>query len=318
MATYTTTTKYALRALTGSSLVSEIDIGFASLAADIDAAMAGYVEGTLGSRPAAGKSGRLYRTTDTGQMFIDTGTAWVEMQFTPSKGFAQIATSESTSSATPVDLTTVGPSVTLTVPANARVAVGGYVDCGNPTLHPFVYLAENGVSIGQVIEGNSSPSRFYITPTSWQSLSGPLIGTNVRVQAGELVFPPSGGAGTYTYKFLYASDGGTANFSNRTRASLASAPCRPRGGAGCGRSARARRGTSPACRIGRRAPDRARPASRPPRLGWSAGRCRSANRAWVDCSLRRHSRGRARAGRSEQARLARASCPLPLAPTTGQ
>jgi hypothetical protein len=49
-----------------------------TLAAAIDSNMAGYAEGTIAAIPAAGKSGRLYRATDTGQLFIDTGSAWVE------------------------------------------------------------------------------------------------------------------------------------------------------------------------------------------------------------------------------------------------
>jgi hypothetical protein len=78
MATFTTTAKYALRWLTGGNLVSDIDAGFQALAEDIDANMAGYASGTVGALPAAGKAGRIYRATDTGQVLIDTGSVWQE------------------------------------------------------------------------------------------------------------------------------------------------------------------------------------------------------------------------------------------------
>jgi hypothetical protein len=79
MATFTTTTKYALRWLTGTNLISDIDAGFQTLAEDIDASMAGYASGTVAALPAAGKAGRIYRATDAARWFVDTGTAWDEI-----------------------------------------------------------------------------------------------------------------------------------------------------------------------------------------------------------------------------------------------
>jgi hypothetical protein len=80
MATFTTTTKYALRWLTGTNLISDIDAGFQALAEDIDANMAGYTSGTQAARPAAGVAGRIYRATDlAGGVALDTGTAWVSI-----------------------------------------------------------------------------------------------------------------------------------------------------------------------------------------------------------------------------------------------
>jgi hypothetical protein len=77
MATFTTTAKYALRWLTGGNLISDVDAGFQALAEDIDASMAGQASGTVGAMPAAGKAGRIYRATDTGEVFLDTGSAWI-------------------------------------------------------------------------------------------------------------------------------------------------------------------------------------------------------------------------------------------------
>lgn len=78
MASYGNTARYALRKLLGTSLVSEVDDGIAALADDIDAAMVGYSQGPLGSRPAAGVAGRRYRAMDTSQEFMDTGSTWIE------------------------------------------------------------------------------------------------------------------------------------------------------------------------------------------------------------------------------------------------
>lgn len=84
MATYDTpTTKYTLPRLDGSSDISDVDEGIAALADAVDANMAGYAEGTLASLPAVGRSGRFYRTTDTGQVFLDTGAAWIEIGVAP-------------------------------------------------------------------------------------------------------------------------------------------------------------------------------------------------------------------------------------------
>lgn len=84
MPTYSTSgSKYGLRALTGANVGSDIDAGFAALRDDIDANFGGYSQGTLASRPTSttgtpGIAGRTYRATDTGQIFRDTGTSWVE------------------------------------------------------------------------------------------------------------------------------------------------------------------------------------------------------------------------------------------------
>jgi microcystin-dependent protein len=80
---YATTARYALRKLLGSSLISDIDEGFASLADDIDAVMVGFTSGAIADLPAStpgdpGIAGREYYATDTGQLLKDTGTGWME------------------------------------------------------------------------------------------------------------------------------------------------------------------------------------------------------------------------------------------------
>jgi hypothetical protein len=84
MATYDTTDRYALRALTGTSLVSEIDTGFEVLRDDVSDKLTPFDSGALASRPVStpgspGKSGRIYKATDTKQVFQDHGTGWDEL-----------------------------------------------------------------------------------------------------------------------------------------------------------------------------------------------------------------------------------------------
>lgn len=43
----------------------------------------GYAAGVLSGRPAAGTPGLTYRATDTGQVFQDTGTSWAELARVP-------------------------------------------------------------------------------------------------------------------------------------------------------------------------------------------------------------------------------------------
>lgn len=83
MATYTNTTKWLLRKLSGSSNVSEIDDGIGLLADDVDSKMVGQQSGLLSALPSAGKLGRIYLATDVDRLYWDTGSAWLEIGVTP-------------------------------------------------------------------------------------------------------------------------------------------------------------------------------------------------------------------------------------------
>lgn len=81
---FSTTAKHALRWLTGSSVISDIDAGFQALAEDVDGLMAVDDQGLEGSRPTStpgtpGKEGRYYFATDTRRLFRDYGTGWEEI-----------------------------------------------------------------------------------------------------------------------------------------------------------------------------------------------------------------------------------------------
>jgi hypothetical protein len=87
MPTFTTTAKHALRRLSGSNAILDVDAGFEALADDIDAKLTPYDAGLLAARPTStsgspGKAGRTYRVTSgsqAGVVFLDTGTSWVPL-----------------------------------------------------------------------------------------------------------------------------------------------------------------------------------------------------------------------------------------------
>lgn len=92
MPTYTTTTKYSLRCLTGSNVVSDIDAGLQALGDDIDGKMATYSQGLLSARPTSttgtpGIVGRAYYATDIGLEFHDYGTGWAPVGLALGAGF---------------------------------------------------------------------------------------------------------------------------------------------------------------------------------------------------------------------------------------
>lgn len=214
----TPTTKYGLiTEADGDPLVSAPG-RLRTMAAAIDSNMAGYAEGTLAAIPAAGKAGRIYRATDTGQVFLDTGTVWVEMERRPQRGYAEVLTGQSTTSTTPGDLATVGPSVTLDVPANGRVGLFAAVVIGGAAVDGIVTLAENGTTIGMgpIMNGGGPTGVTYYTSQKRDSGIGPLVGSTERHAASELIIVPTL-AGTYTYKLVYSSTvgGSSAGFSSR-------------------------------------------------------------------------------------------------------
>jgi hypothetical protein len=88
------TTKYAIP----YPIASDAPAGHTqmqALAAQVDAKMAGYLSGTIGSRPAAATAGLIYRATDTGLYYVDTGSTWVELGLADSRGKSIITAEES-------------------------------------------------------------------------------------------------------------------------------------------------------------------------------------------------------------------------------
>lgn len=158
MATFTTTAKYALRWLTGANLISDIDAGFQALAEDVDANVAGYSSGTLAALPAAGKAGRLYRTTDTGQWFADTGSAWVEVDLVGSRGKSIIATSESRTNTAYGMLTTPDRVQNVVLPTDGLILVAFqalWQQSIGGTAKAAIFLGANQLRFASTVSGTN-------------------------------------------------------------------------------------------------------------------------------------------------------------------
>jgi hypothetical protein len=119
--------RFGLRALKGDSNVSDIDAGFFALRDDVENKTLGYSSGLHSARPTVGTAGRLYRETDTGLYFIDTGAAWLQVPVAAidgaMRGATNIATSESRTNTAYGTLTTPD-QVTVVLPTNGQIVVG--------------------------------------------------------------------------------------------------------------------------------------------------------------------------------------------------
>jgi hypothetical protein len=141
---------------------------------------------------------------ETGMMFWDqalltlnvyNGSAWVSI--TPSG--ANVATSETTTSASYVDLATSGPAVSVTTGTKALVTISAYMQ-PSTTATLRASVAVSGATT--VAAADSACIR--------QGQSAGLGSTNARTV---LLTGLTAGSNTFTIK--YKTDGGTATFDNR-------------------------------------------------------------------------------------------------------
>ena len=82
----TPTSRFAIPTLAGTDLIRDTEVNVNAALAAIDSKMTGYSAGLLSARPTStpgspGVEGRIYRATDSGQLFMDTGTGWNELTF---------------------------------------------------------------------------------------------------------------------------------------------------------------------------------------------------------------------------------------------
>lgn len=125
-----TTSRLALQRPETPDPVSELRTAIGANAATLDAA-ATYLEGTLVARPAASLRGRVYRATDTGQVFLDTGAAWLTLtQYVEGTAAARPAAGSAgrlyrATDSGLVSLDTGGAWLDLPVVHAARHAIGG-------------------------------------------------------------------------------------------------------------------------------------------------------------------------------------------------
>lgn len=84
----TPTTRFAIPTVAGTDLARDLDTEITAGFTAVDSKMTGWGTGLLAARPVStggspGVAGRIYRATDTGQWFIDTGTSWEELPAAP-------------------------------------------------------------------------------------------------------------------------------------------------------------------------------------------------------------------------------------------
>jgi hypothetical protein len=246
MPTFTTTTKYALRWLTGTNLISDIDAGFQALAEDVDSKFAGFSAGVRSSRPPStsgspGIAGRRYRSTDTGQVDEDTGTGWrtvvpalvTALPGSPDDGqevdFVADATDgviwrfryrAASSSAYKWEFVG-GPPLTAEVAAFESTAVlNSYVDLA--TIGPSITVQLAGeylISLGAHIQPDTgdadmAPALGAIAATDANSVSVLGSGATVSHQAWRTLPVKSIATGSLI-QAKYKNKGGTPHFSNR-------------------------------------------------------------------------------------------------------
>lgn len=138
----------------------------------------------LAARPAAGTAGRKWLTTDTGsvKLWVDTGSAWEEVDYVPNSGTATLEAADITGDLTVdtdtlvvdatnnrVGIATASPTVALDVTGAAKVSNGVTVTAGGLT------VSAGGASItGTVTATTFSGSGASLTNLPAGQLSGTL------------------------------------------------------------------------------------------------------------------------------------------------
>jgi hypothetical protein len=184
MPSYGNTTIWALRKLLGTSNANDIDAGIAALADDVDTKLTPASAGTLAVRPPStvgspsGKAGRTYRTTDTNEVFRDTGTGWetvltsaqvVALGLTADgvvrRGKSIISTSQSSSNAAYVFLTTPDRVQNIVLPTDGLIMIA------------YQALWQESVS-------NSARAAIVIGSNQLKVVGGPPAGQAASILAG--------------------------------------------------------------------------------------------------------------------------------------
>lgn len=132
-----TTTNYGFKKPEPSDVTTKLRVSICDNADIVDTKLTPHVSGLYAALPAAspGKAGRTYRCTDTDELFLDNGVAWVKIpqgtdlpllglseSGTTRRGKSIIATSQATGSATYTTLATPD-LVTVTLPTDGLLYI---------------------------------------------------------------------------------------------------------------------------------------------------------------------------------------------------
>jgi hypothetical protein len=175
---FTTTAKWALRRLTGSSLVSDIDAGFSALADDIDPLLTPYSAGVFASRPVStpgspGKSGRFYKATDLTPpaYYVDNGTGWDELRRGERTHYAVLATSVAYAIPDVTDVTVTYNSEYADEPNNDQHAAGSahQLTCKRAGLYQIITAAQwqissSGIRVLRLLKNGTEIARTELVP----------------------------------------------------------------------------------------------------------------------------------------------------------
>jgi hypothetical protein len=131
-----------------------------------------------------------------GQIFVSTAANAIAAR-TPTK--ANVDTSETTASATPADLTTPGPAVTVTTGTQAVVIVNCRLSSSSASFAAFASFAISGAT----------------TTAADVQHSGNSAGTSSASAGGTWLMTLTAGSNTFTMKYWTSAGGSTGTFSNR-------------------------------------------------------------------------------------------------------
>lgn len=138
------------------------------------------------------------KATTAGRMFVATGANAIAERANDGQN---VATSETTTSTTFTDLTTPGPSITLTTGTKAIVMLAAHMSNGTGTNHCSAAVDVSGAST--IAASDSRAIRF--EPTS----------ANDAARIGIAYIHTGLTGGSNTFKLQYRVEGGTGTFLNR-------------------------------------------------------------------------------------------------------
>lgn len=171
----------------------------------LDARMMRDPGGGVATATIGGSGSGLPSGGSIGQAVINTGPGTGSWQNLPisSVASAEVGTNESTASLSYVDLATVGPTVTVTVPASGSVLIvvsAGLYNSATTANNSIAYSATGANTIG-----NSEILRF-----TWGGSAGSLATMTTAIALLTGLTP-----GSTTFKLQYDVSAGTGNFFNR-------------------------------------------------------------------------------------------------------
>lgn len=178
--------KFGIRAFAGDTNISDLDAASQAMRDDIEAKMLGYGEGTHAARPAAGISNRIYRETDTGLYFFDTGAAWVQLPVAAAdgklRGAANIAASESRTNTAYGLLTTPDQVTGIVLPTNGLIRVSyqaTWQESVAGAARAAIFVGSNQLTIAASDGASASDAQFQAAATNNASanVAAPLATT---------------------------------------------------------------------------------------------------------------------------------------------